>query len=70
MLLMSGAFSAKDCAALDGDSYFSSEREEEYIKEKWKIMKYNMQCFLISYVIYICVFLISSCKLVYWLHEI
>lgn len=66
---MGGAFSAKDCTALDGDSFFPSEREEEYIKEKWKIIKYNMQCFLILYVIYVCVFLISSCKLVYSMHE-
>lgn len=70
MLLIDGAFSAKYCTALDGDPFFSSERGEEYIKEKWKIIKYNMQCFLISYVTYVCVFLISNCKLLYWLYEI
>lgn len=64
MLFMGGAFTAK-YTALDGDSFLSSEREEEYIKEKRKIIKYNMQCFLISYVTYVCVFLISSCIIVF-----
>lgn len=70
MLLMDGAFNAKYCTDLYGDSLFSSEREEEYIKEKWKIIKYNMLCFLILCVIYVCVFLIPNFKLVYCLHEI
>lgn len=70
MLLMDGAFNAKYYTDLYGDSFFSSEREEEYIKEKGKIIKYNMLCFLILYVTYVCVFLIPNCKLVYCLYEI